>query len=429
MKLKKLLCSILAFAMILSAISITAFASDGSSITINFLESDAYMVDDDDPTITAQGFISQVDGHVKFNNNFTIKLYHDDELLSTTEAQSKLMPYDDENGVTVRYVWGGNSEISGSWKTTLNPDVEWSSDKLPNKIVINMDGAETVLTEGDEKNLDEFFIVDKNKALSFDLFKKAKANRIEASHDWYDSDSASYADTIQLTLENVGEIKTAMSVKLYHDDELLTTTTAKQKRIGYTYTGLSVTIQFSGSDEFSGSWSTVLNPAVTEWTADKLPTKAVVEIDGLKRAIKVSEIGSKNFILYEKFDLFKKLTTTTDGGYYAEAIDSPSKNYTVVFNSSYDGDMNKNGWFYGMFVYVPSAETTEAKGKNYKFVNVTDGKFNVIIDAIGGSAIDEYLVAVPYISDGTAIKKQGSAVSVKASDFTKWLGASTDVVE
>lgn len=421
MKLKKLLSSILVLTMILSAISITAFAADESGITINWLEPDEKMVDDDDETIIAQGFCSQVYGRVKFSNNFTVKLYHDEELLSTTEAQSKLMPYDDESGITVRYVWGGNPEISSSWKTDLNPDVEWTSDKLPNKIVINMDGAETVLTEGDDENPAEFYIVDRDEALRLDVLAKAKAVGIEAAHDVYDADSNGYADTIQLTMGNVGKIETAMSIKLYHNDLLLSTTTAKPKRIGQTYTGLSATIQFSGNDEFSGSWKTVLNPEVTEWTADKLPTKAVIEIDGIKRAVKVSDIGHKYLTPYESFDLFKKLTTTTDGGYYADAIDSDSKNYTVVFNSLYDGDMNKNGWFYGMFVYVPTAG--DAKGKNYRFDGVKDGKFNVMIDEISGENADEYLVAIPYISDGTAIKKQGSATSVKASDFTKWLGA------
>lgn len=436
MKLKKILSSIFVLTMILS-MTLTAFADNEGESLVGF---DGYITADDDidnlvlngeRTDPIQGFTVSFSNFGKITDHFTLELYHDSELLSTTTAKDKRINNSEDkpgDGMSVSIVWiGDDSVVSSSWATSLNNDVVWTADKLPNKMKIDLDGRKQ-----------EFEITD---ILSENLLQNMhtynlKLTGVEALHDWdkQKDEKTIYADTVQLNIADskgkMQHLNNSMVAKVYSDDLLLATTTATEKWFEeQDGIGTTVTVKFGGPDNFSGSWATTLNSEITSWSAEKLPTKVVVETDGIKRGFKISEdeasITLFSLDAFANFDIFKSITTTTDGGYYADAIDSDSKNYTVVFNSFYDGDMNKNGWFYGMFVYVPTTEG-DAKGKNYRFDGVKDGKFNVMIDEISGADADEYLVAIPYISDGTAIKKQGSAASVKASDFTKWLGAAIE---
>lgn len=118
----------------------------------------------------------------------------------------------------------------------------------------------------------------------------------EVAYHWQDDGYT--ADALTFTLLNVGEVKTGMTVNLYHDDELLSVTTAQQKRLNQTYPVLSVAIVLGGQTEISGSWKTEIK---SEWSMKKLPNKAIINIDGKETTLSLPTLIELNNL--KKFDV------------------------------------------------------------------------------------------------------------------------------
>lgn len=92
------------------------------------------------------------------------------------------------------------------------------------------------------------------------------------------SDDGHAADFFTLTLNNVGQVNTSMTVDLYYNDTKLTTTQAAAKRLGQSYDALTVKVIVGGDPLNSSSWTTTV--LCSNWTVDMIPNKAVVAIDG-----------------------------------------------------------------------------------------------------------------------------------------------------
>ena len=111
MKLKKVLASILAVAMVLSTMSFSVFAEEKDQISctiagcaiadytgdsyvncvipafaLNRVEAEIAMKEDD---LSAQSILITFNNVPCIDENMTVQLYHDDELLSTTNATAK----------------------------------------------------------------------------------------------------------------------------------------------------------------------------------------------------------------------------------------------------------------------------------------------------------------------------------------------------
>ena len=139
MKLKKLLASILCVAMVLSTMSFSVFAED-SSIVVNRVEAENNMTEGD---LSAQSILITFNNVPCIDENMTVQLYHNDELLSTTNATAKRLGQAYE-ALTTNVVYSGDAAISGSWTTEIN--APWTIDRAPNKIVVNIDGVETTFS-------------------------------------------------------------------------------------------------------------------------------------------------------------------------------------------------------------------------------------------------------------------------------------------
>ena len=121
-------------------------------------------------------------------------------------------------------------------------------------------------------------------------------NRVEAENAMKEDDLS--AQSILITFNNVPCIDENMTVQLYHDDELLSTTNATAKRLGQAYSALTANVVYSGDAAISGSWTTEIN---APWTIDRAPNKIVVDIDGIETTFTNFEIAA--FSKFEKFDL------------------------------------------------------------------------------------------------------------------------------
>lgn len=141
-----------------------------------------------------------------------------------------------------------------------------------------------------------------------------------------------HAEVMLLTLGNVNTTVESASVKLYHDDELLSTTTGLQKVLGAYREGLSFTIITNGDAEASGSWQTVMNQ--TDWY-DKKPNKIVVTINDEEKTFE-NVVIRDGVEKYEKMEVALKKVAEVDGVGYSslqKAVDAAQNNDTITLIS------------------------------------------------------------------------------------------------
>lgn len=139
-----------------------------------------------------------------------------------------------------------------------------------------------------------------------------------------------HAEVMLLTLSNVNQTVNSVSVKLYHDDELLSTTTARSKFTDPAIyrDGISMTIITNGDAEISGSWETVMN--TTDWYGKK-PNKAVVNINGEEKTFENVEIRD-GVDKYDKMEVAKEKVAEINGKTYSslqKAVDAAQNGDTI----------------------------------------------------------------------------------------------------
>lgn len=145
-----------------------------------------------------------------------------------------------------------------------------------------------------------------------------------------------HAEVMLLTLKDVNAALESLTVKLYHDDVLLSTTTAQQKVLtDLVRENVSITIVTGGDEAISTSWKTVLNE--TNWYGKK-PNKIVVNINGTEKTFENVEVRD-GVDKYDKLEITKKKVVECNGVQYSsiqKAIDAVpvqsaenTANYTI----------------------------------------------------------------------------------------------------
>ena len=281
MKLKKVLASILAVAMVLSTMSFSVFAEEKAQIsgTIAGCAIEDY---------TGDSYIfSEITG-LNATESVVVKLFDANEtLLATTTLQKH--EYFVIDSLTVKFCI---ADTSSSW-TTVWEEGKCHENYVPAKMTLYVDGIEMNSTKANIWTPAEQPISwgDVNGVIpAFAL------NRVEAENAMKEDDLS--AQSILITFNNVPCIDKNMTVQLYHDDELLSTTNATAKRLGQAYSELTTNVVYSGDAAISGSWTTEIN---APWTIDRAPNKIVVDIDGIETTFTNFEIAA--FSKFEKFDL------------------------------------------------------------------------------------------------------------------------------
>ena len=306
MKLKKVLATILAAAMVLSTMSFSVFAEEKAQISgtiagcaiedytafaLNRVEAENAMKEDD---LSAQSIL------ITFNNvpciyeNMTVQLYHDDELLSTTNATAKRLGQA-YSVLTTNVVYSGDAAISGSWTTKIN--APWTIDRAPNKIVVDIDGIETTFTN--------FEIAAFSKFEKFDL----TAGSI----------TPGYTNNTSIWGEGGANAKESFVVELYAGDEKIAQASLKNYEDiidGDVYVTWGIPFNGEDSEYWDVEWCGN-NPSV-----DTIPTKVVLVVDGVE--------VSRNAIQLNGPDNLNKI--------YAAVTDADGKilSYATSLESAFD---------------------------------------------------------------------------------------------
>lgn len=238
--------------------------------------------DDSQSVSVSMGDIGRV------HNDMKVELMNGDTVLATTTPKDSLVGKRIEVLTAVIVCDGRFETASGSWSTELKVS-NWARIK-PNKVRITNNGVTTTcdITET-QGNYDGLKVASTKMTLI----------KTEAENNMTDSKNpGKSAQALILTIGNVGYVGESMTVELYHDDTLLSTTIAKEKRLGQSYNGLGVTVIVDGDDEVSGSWKTT-NVERANWSLDTAPNKAKVTIDGEVQWLDIDEIAC-----YGKFTQF-----------------------------------------------------------------------------------------------------------------------------
>lgn len=151
-----------------------------------------------------------------------------------------------------------------------------------------------------------------------------------------------HAEVMLLTLSNVNQTVNSVSVELYHDNEILSTTTARSKFTNPAIyrDGISMTIITNGDAEISGSWETVMNK--TDWYGKK-PNKVVVNINGEEKTFENVEIRD-GVDKYDKMEVAKEKVAEINGKTYSslqKAVDAAQNGDTIKLTKDITIEMSE----------------------------------------------------------------------------------------
>ena len=274
----------------------------------------------------------------QINDSMIIEVYHDDELLSTTNLRKT--DRDDENtvlipkeysGITANILYGG-TDLSGSWDTVLESAM--TADREPNKVVVTIDGV--------EKYNKALTNIAGNKYTDFDYLTSGEFNSgiVGVGVD------SKNRERFFAELQNV-KAYDSLVMKTYSDDVLIATTTLRdydrddENAALYPHIG-GGTVNVVLPNYTAGSWDTQWHYAPDE---DLVPNKVELWVDGVLKDTKegITDADAeayKNLVSVAKFANEIKLSyeKVNDKEYkiYVESVDGKNINRLSAVEGKFD---------------------------------------------------------------------------------------------
>lgn len=311
-------------------------------------------------SLRAEAMMLTLNGINEEVKSVSIKLYHDDTLLSTTTGTKKFLGYN-RPALTATIVTYGDAGVSESWKTEMNK-INWYNME-PNKVVVTINGEEktfenvTIATPGKYAEMN----VAKDPTSELALEKFEAENKLDEGED-------DKAEGFLITLNKIGYVGNSMTVKICSGDTVLSTTTLQKKRLNQNWDSLTAKVVTGGSDKVSDSWKTEMHE--TDW-ADKTPNKVVVEIDGAEKSFDILTMVSPE--KYNKMEVALEKVAEVNGVKYSslqKAFDNATNGATITLNKD---------------IILTKADI-EAYD-DFRFVNAERNDINKITFDLGGHTI------------------------------------------
>lgn len=246
----------------------------GSSAEVSNLTETVWQVTD---STTREAFNVHLK-KIKAESSLKVEVYHDDTLLTTSTLANSYFPITEGsfatqegfNRLTANIVLSGYT--SDSWNTVVVYS-NLTEDNIPNHIKVYCDGA---LVANEYRIFDDEWVA---AYKDLEITKKSVSAEIEHLNSWTVTDTATQ-EAFNVQLKSL-YVEDSLKVEVYHDNTLLTTTTANDIvwdlfENGYAERLTTLVVLSGSADEY---WTTVVETA--NLTEDNVPNNIKVYCDGV----------------------------------------------------------------------------------------------------------------------------------------------------